>query len=247
VDVTGHPKTDALQQLERSIDPQLEAFAAGRKLVCWNPHFDVRPDGSAYGTGYSTFSRWYNFLLEEFARRPDMAFLIRPHPLLFASLVQRRIFTPEQVSAFRGRCAAAGNIQIDTRPSYLPAFASSAAMLSDFSTFVLEYPATGKPLLYLSNPYSAEVEGDLSVGDYCPPCESEAGIVAFLDQVKAGHDPEAAARTAAFQARLSMPPGGVGPAIKRAIESRLRLEQALAAGASRTAASAEQLEPSLTQ
>ena len=56
--VTGHPKTDALRDLDAARDPALEAFAAGRKLVCWNPHFDVKPDGSPFGAGYSTFLRW---------------------------------------------------------------------------------------------------------------------------------------------------------------------------------------------
>lgn len=226
VAVTGHPKTDELRALDAARDPALEAWVAGRKMVIWNPHFDVRPDGSPFGGGYSTFQRWWKFLPEEFARRPHMAFVIRPHPVFFASLEQRGIFTRPQLDEFVARCAAAGNIQFDRRPSYLPVFASAAAMLSDQSTFLLEFPITGKPLLYLRNPKMPMEQSDI-VGDFCPAAETETEIVKFLDHVAAGHDPRAAERLAAYQAIMHLPPQGVGVTIKQTIEQRLAAEQSV--------------------
>ena len=221
VAVTGHPKMDALRRLEEARDPELDAFVAGRRAVCWNPHFNVTPDGTAFGSGYSTFLRWWSFLLGEFERRPGLVLLIRPHPLLLSSLVQRQIWTQAEVDGFLARCASSGNIQVDRRPSYLPVFAASHAMMSDLSTFVLEYPMTGKPLLYLRNPSGSGVEEGILVGDYCDAADTEERILMFLDDVAAGIDPRAAERSKAFGPVMFQPPGGAGAAVKAAIDSRL--------------------------
>jgi hypothetical protein len=153
-----------------------------------------------------------------------MAFVIRPHPIFFGSLEQRRILTSAQIGEFLARCASAGNILIDRRPSYLPVFASSSAMISDLSTFTLEYPVTGRPLLYLRNPRGSPPEEGVLVGDFCPVAETEEEIVRFLDDVAAGRDPRAAERRAAYAKAMHLPADGVGRAIKSAIEQRFEAE-----------------------
>jgi Flp pilus assembly protein TadD len=226
VAITGHPKMDALRGLEQVGDDGLVRFAQGRKLVVWNPHFDARPDGSEWGTGYSTFLRWREFLVTEFARRPDLALAIRPHPMFFDTLKQRRIMSEGEIADFSARCAQAGNIEIDRRPSYLPVFAASTAMLSDASSFILEYAATGKPLLYLHNPRGPGLNSD---GDFvrtqCATAETEAGITQFLDGVAAGRDPARAERMAAFQHEfMHLPSEGAGENIRQVTLARLKQE-----------------------
>jgi tetratricopeptide (TPR) repeat protein len=233
--VTGHPKMDARPKASTPPDPDLARFAAGRKLVLWNPHYDVRPDGTAFGHGFSTILRWQQFLPEEFSRRQDLAFVIRPHPLFFDTLVQRRIMTRAQIDAFVARCDAAGNIQIDRRPSYLPVFAAATAIISDASSFILEFAATGKPVLYLHNPHGPGLNADgVFVRDYCATAETEAEIVRFLDETAAGLDPRGAARRAAYPEFMHLPPEGVGQAIKQAVLARFAAE-AMAAEPIRTA------------
>ena len=74
--VSGHPKFDYLsQQGTVKPDPEMVAFAAGRPLVLWSPHFDVKLNGTRFCDGYSTFMRWNEFLIEEFTRRPGLASL----------------------------------------------------------------------------------------------------------------------------------------------------------------------------
>ncbi|HVU23664.1 MAG TPA: glycosyltransferase [Opitutus sp.] len=228
--VTGHPKMDALRGVATARDAELERFAAGRKIVAWNPHYDGRADGSEWGTGYSTFLRWRHFLPEEFARRPDLALVLRPHPLFFDTLRQRRLLTPKEIDAFLARCAAAGNIHLDRGASYLPLFAGSAAMMSDASSFVLEYAATGKPLLYLHNPHGPGLNADGAfVRDYCATAQTEREIAAFLDDVAAGRDPRGDARRAAYRNEfMHLPESGAGDAIKRAVLDRLAAETAQA-------------------
>jgi predicted O-linked N-acetylglucosamine transferase (SPINDLY family)/cytochrome c-type biogenesis protein CcmH/NrfG len=223
--ITGHPKLDALRDLDRNRDPEFEALASGRKLVLWNAQYDVRPDGTAFGGGMSTFMRWKDFLPEEFARRPKLALVIRPHPIFWSILQARDIMTRAQIDEFFARCDAAGNIRLDRRASYLPAFAASSAMLSDASSFLLEYPATGKPLLYLHNPRGPGLttEGEF-VLRHCYTAETEAEISRFLDQVERGEDPKATARRVALPEFIHLPPAGAGAAIKREVERRWREE-----------------------
>ena len=225
VHVTGHPKMDAMSQLAVVRDTEIEQFVAGRKMVLWNPQFDVRPDGTAFGRGYSTFLRWQQYLPEEVARR-DLALVVRPHPLFFATLEQRKILAPEQIREFLNRCSAAG-VLIDQRPSYLPVFAASTALISDASSFLLEYASTGRPLLYLHNPTGPGLNGDGEfVTKYCYAAETEGEIREFLDLIEAGEDPNAESRMAAYKEFMVLPPEGVGCTIQKAIVARFAVEMA---------------------
>lgn len=223
--VTGHPKMDAQRELAAARDPELTEFVAGRRTVLWNPQFDVRPNGTRFGGGFSTFLRWRDFMVAEFARRPDMAFIIRPHPLFFGTMEARGILTPEQIETWLQHCAAAGNIHIDRRASYLPAFAAADAMLSDASSFLLEYAGTGKPLLYLHNPHGPSLNEDGTfVTEFCGAAETEEEIRAFLDDAAANRDSRGAERMAAYREYMYIPAGGVGRKIKEIICSRLEAE-----------------------
>ena len=228
---TGHPKFDLLCHLaDRPVDAELAAFAGDRPVVLWNPHFDIRPDGS----GYSTFLTWWKFLPEEFARRPDLALVIRPHPLFFTTLEARKLLTREQIDDFLARCAAAGNIRIDRSPTYLDVFARADALISDGASFLIEYGVTGKPVCYLHNSRGPlahlhyEVDLDF-VRKECAWAESETDIRGFLDQVKRAGGVIDAERVAKAQRLLSVNPLGAGWTIKRAVEARLEAETELEA------------------
>ena len=223
--VTGHAKLDALRDLPHADTAELDAFAAGRKVVGWNPHFDMRPNGTKFGAGFSTFLGYAKFIVAEFARRPDLALVMRPHPLLFGTLLSRKIWTQAEIDGFLADVVRAGNIHIDRNASYLPLFARAEAMISDASSFVLEFTATGKPLLFLANPAGPVLNEDGSfVTDHLYNAADESDIARFLDQVSAGADPMGAGRRAAYPDYMHRPAEGVGVAIKHAISERLATE-----------------------
>jgi len=233
VEVTGHPRLDTLRPLAQlPPDPEFTAFAGERRIVFWNPQFDV----NAEGTGYSTFLIWQSFFLEEFARRRNLAFVIRPHPLFFSALESRGIWNAVRIEGFLERVRQAGNVLIDRRSSYLPIFAASAAMLSDASSFLLEYSATNKPLLYLHNARGPQLNDDGNfVCTYNYRAEHREDVIAFLDMIEAGEDPRADARRAAYPEVMYAPEAGVAETIKRVVLQRLSAE-ARQAAASREAA-----------
>ena len=199
-------------------------------IVLWNPHFDVRFNGTRCGGGYSTFLRWRDFLPEEFARRPDLAFVIRPHPLFFSSMEDRGVLTLEQIEDFRRRCAAAGNIRIDRSPSYPPVLAAANAMISDLSSLIIEFGVSGKPICHLHNPQGPlaqlHYEIDLDwIREHCLWATEETQVRSFLDRVARGEEPVCDQRAADLRRRMGVRLDGVGAAIKRAVDERLAAEQ----------------------
>jgi tetratricopeptide (TPR) repeat protein len=219
--VTGHPKIDPIKNLHKNIDDEILAFAGDRKVFLWNPQFDIRPDG----TGFSTFLIWNEFFLREFQRRQDACLIIRPHPLFFGTLESRKIWDKQQIERFLRECQNSANILIDRRPSYHPVFAASSALISDASSFLLEYAATGKPVLYLPNKRGPQLNSDGEfVEKHCQIGETEEQIRRFLDDVALGKDRNAHSRMEAYKSFMHFSKIGAGHEIKSEILRRLREE-----------------------
>jgi hypothetical protein len=209
--VTGHPKLDAvLATRPEDVDPELRAWAEGKRVVLWNPHFSVCRDNNLW----STFMRWKDVLLRFFDERRDLALLARPHPMLFKHALNERMMTSDEIAAFRARFASSPNMRLDERSDYRHAFSVSSAMLSDGSSFLLEYPATGKPLLYLVNPGGVGLNEDGEVTDSYYRAESESELVEFLNLVARGEDPQREARMARYAQFMHGIDGRVGERIR---------------------------------
>jgi tetratricopeptide (TPR) repeat protein len=224
----GHPKFDALHARPVAPDPDILAFAAGRPVVLWTPHFDFRLNGTRGGDGYSTFLRWRDFLWAEFERRPDVAFVIRPHPTFFSTLEQRGLMTREEGEALLARAAASTNIRFHRVADYFPLLQATDALISDASSVMFEFGIHGRPVCYLHNPTGPIAHADYEVDlDYMRQhftwATSEAQIRAFLDGLPQAMADETARETRAVEMRRRMgaAEGAVGPRIKLALEARL--------------------------
>ena len=225
VEATGHPKMDQIPAIAACRDAELARWAAGRKIVLWNPHWEVKPDGTVWGAGCSTFMRWRKDLRSAFARRPGLALVIRPHPLFFGALESCGVLTRREIEKFQEECAQAGGVWIDRSASYHAVFAAASAILSDASSFLLEFAATGKPVGYLHNPRGRGLTDDGAfVRDHCATVETDEALEKFLDDVSEGHDPRRAERQAALGEFLFMPPEGAGMLIKGVVARRLAEE-----------------------
>ena len=231
VAVTGHPKFDDLGRSNRiQPEPELVAFARGRPLVLWNPHFDARLNGTRFGDGFSTFLRWRDFFLREFARRPELAFVIRPHPNFFSALEERWLMTRAQLDRFVEQCADAG-IFIHRSPAYFPMLAAADAMISDGSSLLIEFGITGKPVCYLHNPDGpmAHLDYELDfdfVRQHCWWAMEEPQIRAFLDGLRGAVADKTGQelRAAELRRRMGVGDEAIGLQVKREIEKRLMLE-----------------------
>lgn len=209
--VTGHPKLDGVLGMRpEDVDPDLAAWAEGRRVVLWNPHFSVSHDDSHW----STFMRYRNVLLAHFEEHRELSLLIRPHPLLFKHAMNENVMRASEIGAFRARVEASPNIRLDERSDYRHAFHVSSAMLSDASSFLLEYPATGKPLLYLVNERGHGLNEDGDIVDSYYNARNESELLAFLELVRRGEDPMKQQRMSRYGDFIAGLDGRVGERIK---------------------------------
>lgn len=178
--VSGHPRMDGLANLEEfQIDPELVERIGSRRAVLWNAHFSLE------GDRWSTFDLLGMDVFAAFAKREDLVLLFRPHPLLWRKLVNLGLLDDKELVELRRELTARGVI-IDERPDHRHAFAASCAMISDVGSFLMEYLATGKPMLYLVNPYGLGLseEGE-AVVRRCDRAENIADVEYFLDELGA--------------------------------------------------------------
>jgi CDP-glycerol glycerophosphotransferase (TagB/SpsB family) len=140
--VTGHPKMDLMYRLEsHTVCKELVDKIAGRKVILWNPHHTLSEEG------WGTFLVWYPVIMQIFKETPDIALVVRPHPLLLKNLRS----LPEGNAAlleFMQFANESNNVILDTSEEYLDSFSLSDALISDESSLLLEYLPTRKPILF---------------------------------------------------------------------------------------------------
>ncbi len=210
VAVTGAPRLDRLARLDDIDAGEFEAQIGGRTAILWAPHFSEGGEAA-----WSSFGPYRDQVLDLFEALPQShVLLFRPHPLLFANLRKNGYWTPEQEKAFRDRIVSAGNIILDERADYLPAFKAANAIMADAGSFLLEFFATGKPVLYMApeGGYGLNDDGDLV--DHLYVCRGPGDLTAFVKAMGRGEDPMEDARRAARPAYLHIPEEGtIGQAI----------------------------------
>ncbi len=181
--VTGYLKMDKLAQFEPS--------PKERKMIMICPHHTV------WGwekLSISNFLDYYNFFKELPQLYPDIDFVFRPHPLLFANLIAHGIWTQKQIDNYLSDMLKQENIIYDTDGDYLERFANSDAMIHDCGSFIGEYLYTEKPCCYMMKSEEQTMNGLLPLGQECMKqyyyAFSKEDICKFIDDVVInGDDP----------------------------------------------------------
>ncbi len=208
--VTGHPKFDSVAMLAPAVVKiKRKELAGERRIVMWSPHFSVQQPPA-----WSTFSIYSDDILYGIERLKNIHLLIRPHPLFFATMRNSGGWNEQDEDDFRRRVAKMENCSLDESEDYLVSFAISDALMADAGSFILEFFATGKPLLYLKHPdgYGLNDDGDIEAFIYSA---STAGqITEFLDMVSDGIDPKADIRRAAMPEFVPFLDGKCGERIR---------------------------------
>lgn len=188
--------------------------------VLWCPHWSV--------DRYSTFLDSYSIFLDEAARRPDVRFIIRPHPLLRLELRKRRSWTADDEVRFFSRVKGMLNVTIagvDTPttpqtlyPDYRLQFRRASAMVTDGVGFLAEFAYTGKPLLLTEAPTSPgwNAVGN-QIADLVGRSNAIAGLATFLDDLSLQEDPVVMPRREAVARLFYRPQGGSAEAVARQI------------------------------
>ncbi|GJE13884.1 methyltransferase domain-containing protein [Methylobacterium longum] len=208
--VSGHPKFDWAQGFTADdLDPSLVRAVDGRKAFLWNPHFAISSESQ-----WSMFFIWKDVLVDLFASREDIVLLLRPHPSLFTTILQHGVMTQAEIDAFLQGARDRGALILDERPDYRHSFTASVALMSDVSSFLLEYLPTTKPILYLRNEAGPGLNDDAEIINAYALGDSDHAIRRFIDDVSAGRDPCRSARLGPLSEYLFGTDGLAGQRIK---------------------------------
>ncbi len=145
--VSGYPK---LTRLLRARD-EAEAWPVGdpvgrRFRVIWAPHYSIGTDW----LGFGVFDRIYRDFLDWARARPDIDFVLKPHPALFASAVSEGGMSRQAIDDFREGWSALPNCAVELG-TYARLFAASDMMVTDGLSFFTEYPPFEKPLVFFDS------------------------------------------------------------------------------------------------
>jgi hypothetical protein len=141
VHLTGSPKLDSL--VSRAVAKPHEGY----KLV-WAPHHSYSPHWLNFGT----FASMHQEMLEFAKRHTDIDIVMRPHPFMFGTLVERKVVGAAELSRWLEDWNALPNTQIESGGDFAEIFMSCDLLLTDGISFIGEYPlVANKPAVYLEN------------------------------------------------------------------------------------------------
>lgn len=143
--VTGLPFADQLLEDKSKVLDQWKDIA-GRKRIIYAPHHTI---GNIHmkGCDYGTFLETGEIVLELAKKYKDKVyFAFKPHPLLWQRLTW--IWPESRVAAYFQEWKDLENAQYENGP-YMGLFKHSDAMIHDCSSFIVEYIAMDKPVMFL--------------------------------------------------------------------------------------------------
>ena len=141
---TGSPKVDALIHSAQKVTPRTD----GRTRVLWAPHHSYSPHWLNFGT----FAQMYLEMLDWATAHPEVDVVLRPHPFMFGTLVDREVISDSDLDAWLAGWDDLPNTSIDNASGPAELFVNCDVLLTDGISFLAEYPlVTGKPSVFLEN------------------------------------------------------------------------------------------------
>ncbi|MDO8954813.1 MAG: CDP-glycerol glycerophosphotransferase family protein [Gammaproteobacteria bacterium] len=205
----GHPRMDIYKKYQNhALEQSLAAKIKDRILFLWNPHFTVEKNG------WSTFLKYMNSILSFFEKQENTFLIIRPHPFLFTRLRDKAGWSNKDIEAFKARILSIENAHLDLTANYVSHLNAADILLTDTSSFLLEFFASGKPVIYLNNEDSPGLNDDGDVIDYLYVVNSQNDLTHYLSMLIEGNDPAKANRISAIPEYFETPKIGAGEAIK---------------------------------
>lgn len=206
--ITGDPMFDSFSASGCSADawkPQDKQ----KKRIIWAPHFSLQEADLLHRTSFQWLSAAMLSIANRYKERIQFSF--KPHPRLYKALCEMPEWGLLRTEDYYRQWAEGENTQLDVGP-YVDLFKESDAMIHDCGSFSVEYLFTKNPVLFTAKDLNAvcaqlnQLGLDAIKVHYA--CDSEQGVVNFIeDVVFGGSDPLKAEREAFYQKHL-LPPQG---------------------------------------
>ena len=138
----GHPALDAFTSKDGRVKTKF--------TVIFAPHFAIPAKGKPdcdWQITQSTFD-WSGKMMLEYAKRhPEIDWVFKPHPLLKEKIALTGFMSQQEMDAYYEEWAKIGTVCCSG--DYQGLFMDSSLMLTDSGSFLVEYAATGNPLIHL--------------------------------------------------------------------------------------------------
>lgn len=201
--VWGHPKGDHYRrssQEEASIPLDWISKIAGKKTILWTPHHLVNLEENGTGTWLLYGRRFLEFALEY----KEVAFILRPHPMMFGALVHQNRMSEKQVEELKERIRNSDHIILDESNDYRTAFDAADAIITDGTTFSIEWLYTGKPIMLTPRNMESFFHYEEMLASYYVG-RSAKDMANYVQMIAAGEDPLRKARLDFQKKRLFIP------------------------------------------
>ena len=78
----------------------------------------------------------------------DVRFILRPHPLMFKTMVKETDFSPEQVEQMKNNIINTENLILDEADDYITTLIETDILLSDSTSLIAEFFVTERPIVF---------------------------------------------------------------------------------------------------
>ena len=144
--VTGYPIIDIIRKAN-PINTSWKKQDKVKKRIIWAPHWTFQETS----LDWSSFLIYYDFMLElALEYQSELQFSFKPHPLLKTTLSKDNLWGEDRTDHYYEVWENLPYGQLD-ETDYVELFASSDALIHDCGSFMIEYLAVNKPVLYLLN------------------------------------------------------------------------------------------------
>ncbi len=176
----GHPRIDQYADAAVELLPErIRSDSAGRFKIIYAPHHSLQ--------GWSTFLRYGEQIRRLLDEHEDCYLVFRPHPILRLTVTASGAMSEEELlGMFDGdRCC------LYDGEDYYALFRWSDLLISEASSFLVEYGPTRNPILYLHRADGRDLDDTLreDVHGSCYVAHDESEVATLFKQLTTGSDP----------------------------------------------------------
>ncbi len=196
--------------------PELEAVTLSKQKnnellsVLWTPRWTDDEE-----TGGSSFLRYMEDVLALGKEIPGVDVMLRPHPMAFQNAIRKEKLTEEDEREYRSRALAAG-VRFDENKAIEETFPETDVLLTDFSSVLIPFFLTGKPIIYCARTNLEFSEVAQKVVDCSYKAKDWTEVLDIMKDLKNGKD-ELRERRIAFAKELKEINEGAADRILNAI------------------------------
>lgn len=132
---TGSPSLDVIKNI-----------ISDKNYIIYAPHWTINHENTI---AYSTFKETGKYILDYAKKHPEFNWIFKPHPMLKKAILDNDFMSEAEVDEYYSAWENLGKACYNG--DYFELFNHSKLMITDCCTFLMEYFATGKPLIRLAS------------------------------------------------------------------------------------------------